>query len=155
PTQHVEVAHHPSEGGGVADVAVESRRAAEVGEEEGEAADGDLLAGPEDLRGEEVTEALEGGDLRRRGRLVRPPAMLDEHERLLSAQVGQLEDRARADLKLALRPAVVRENEVDRRRLRRSRVAARWARRLRRVSSRGPRPSVARGVDADEPDPGA
>ena len=49
-------------GGGIADLLVKRRRGLEVGEEQGDAADRNLVARPQHILREEVAEGLQRGD---------------------------------------------------------------------------------------------
>ena len=74
--------HHRAEGDGVADLAVEARRVAEVCEEDGQLADADLVAGAQRLGREEVAEELQRSDLGGGRRMPAPRLALDAEEKL-------------------------------------------------------------------------
>ena len=75
---------HPVVRRRVAQPLVQGRGPPQVAEEDGDALDGDLVAGAEDLVGEEVAEGLEGGEAVGGEGVLHPGAVLeDEGEGLL------------------------------------------------------------------------
>jgi hypothetical protein len=85
----VEVAADPAVGGRVADALIKLRGALEVAEQEGDVADGQLLAGCEHLGTEQLAELLHGGDLSGTGGLGRPGKVLDGSQDRAAGLVAQ------------------------------------------------------------------
>ena len=84
---------HRAVGRRVADLTIEPGRVPQVGEDDRQAPDRHVLAGPQRLRGEQVAERLQRGDVSRGRRLVRPGGSFSEVQPLDAGRVRELDGR--------------------------------------------------------------